>query len=78
MWTALYNTPLIPFTNFNNTVTLGSFVAWVVTAIPIYFLGRWAIGRYRETYGARVMNSKFFKGLKASKVYNVYSWFRPE
>lgn len=78
LWTALYNTPLIPFTNFNNTVTLGSLVAWVVLAVPIYFLGRWAIGRYRATYGARVMNSKFFKGLKASKVYNIYSWFRPE
>ena len=77
-WTTLYNTPLIPFTNFNNTVTLGSFVAWVVLTVPIYILGKWAIHRYRTTYGERVMNSKFFKGLKASKVYNVYSWFRPE
>jgi uncharacterized protein (TIGR03546 family) len=77
-WTALYNLPLVPFTNFNNTVTLGSFVFWVVTAVPIYFLGKWAIRRYRETYGQRVMNSKFFKGIKASKVYNVYTWFKPE
>jgi uncharacterized protein (TIGR03546 family) len=77
-WTALYNLPLVPFTNFNNTVTLGSFVFWLVTAVPIYFLGQWAIRRYRETYGQRVMNSKFFKGLKASKVYNVYTWFKPE
>lgn len=78
MWTSLYNLPLVPFTNFNNTVTLGSFVFWVVTAVPIYFLGKWAIHKYRSTYGERVMNSKFFKGLRASKLYNVYSWFRPE
>lgn len=77
-WTSLYNIPLVPFTNFNNTVTLGSFVFWLVTAIPIYFLGKWAIARYRATYGERVMQSKFMRGLKASKVYNVYSWFRPE
>lgn len=77
-WTALYNIPLVPFTNFNNTVTLGSLVFWVLFAVPIYFLGKWAIRRYRETYGQRVMNSKFFKGIKASKVYNVYTWFKPE
>ena len=77
-WTTLYNVPLVPFTNFNNTVTLGSFVFWVATAVPIYFLGKWAIRRYRETYGQRVMNSKLFKGIKASKVYNVYTWFKPE
>lgn len=77
-WTALYNVPLVPFTNFNNTVTLGSFVFWVGAAIPIYFLGKWAITKYRATYGERVMQSKFMRGLKASKVYNVYSWFRPE
>jgi uncharacterized protein (TIGR03546 family) len=78
LWTQWYNIPLVPYTNFNNSVTLGSFVLWLVATIPLYFLGKLAITRYRATYGARVMNSKFIKGLKASKVYNVYSWFRPE
>jgi uncharacterized protein (TIGR03546 family) len=78
LWTDWYNIPLVPFTNFNNSVTLGSFVVWVVTAVPIYFGAKVAIARYRATYGQRVMNSKFMKGLKASKVYNVYTWFRPE
>lgn len=78
LWTAWYNLPLVPYTNFNNSVTLGSFVLWLVTAVPIYFLGRMAIAHYRATYGARVLNSKFMKGLKASKAYNVYSWFRPQ
>lgn len=78
IWTAWYNVPLVPYTGFNNTVTLGSFVAWVVLAVPIYLGGRWAIGRYRATWGERVMASKWMKGLKASKAYNVYTWFRPE
>ena len=78
LWTNWYNIPLVPYTNFNNSVTLGSFVFWLVAAVPLYFLGKVAIARYRATYGARVMNSKFMKGLKASKAYNVYSWFRPE
>jgi uncharacterized protein (TIGR03546 family) len=78
LWTAWYNIPLLPYTNFNNSVTLGSFVFWLGSTVPLYFLAKWAIARYRATYGQKVMNSKLMKGLKASKVYNVYSWFRPE
>ncbi len=78
LWTDWYNIPLVPYTNFNNSVTLGGFVCWLVFTIPIYFTARAAISRYRATYGARVMNSRFMKGLKASKAYNVYSWFNPE
>ncbi len=78
IWTAWYNTPLVPYTNFNNSVTLGSFVVWLVAAVPIYFLAKSGIARYRATYGERVLNSKFMKGLKASKLYNIYSWFVPQ
>jgi len=78
LWTDWYNIPLVPYTNFNNSVTLGSFVVWLAATVPIFFLARWGIARYRATYGQRVMNSKFMKGLKASKAYNVYTWFRPE
>jgi uncharacterized protein (TIGR03546 family) len=77
MWTAWYNTPIVPYTNFNNSLTLGSLVTWLVVTVPLYFVARWTITRYRATYGDRVMNSKFMKGLQASKLYNVYSWFRP-
>lgn len=78
LWTAWYNIPLLPYTNFNNSVTLGSFVVWALAAVPVYFLATRGITRYRATYGARVLNSRFLKGLKASKLYNVYSWFVPQ
>jgi uncharacterized protein (TIGR03546 family) len=78
LWTGWYNLPLVPYTNFNNSVTLGSFVLWVVASVPIYLLARWGVARYRVTYGQRVLNSRFMKGLKASKLYNVYSWFHPQ
>ncbi len=78
LWTAWYNIPLLPYTNFNNSVTLGSFVFWVVAAVPIYLLATRGIAQYRVRYGERVLNSKFMKGLKASKAYNVYSWFVPQ
>ena len=78
LWTDWYNVPLVPYTNFNNSVTLGSFVLWLVLTVPLYLLGKRAIMHYRATYGARVLNSRFMKALKASKVYNVYSWFVPQ
>jgi len=78
LWTSLYNSPVLPYTNFNNTVVLGSVVAWLVLALPIYFLARFGVVRYRATLGARVEASRFMKAVKASKAYNLYRWFRPE
>ncbi len=78
LWTGWYNTPLIPYTNFNNSVVLGSVVGWLVLTVPIFFAARWAVARYRATNGARVQQSKWYKALMASKVYNVYRLFRPE
>ncbi len=78
LWTDWYNIPLLPYTGFNNSVVLGSFAVWLVCAVPIYVAARLAVGHYRATYGHRVLNSRFMRGLKASKVYNVYSWFEPQ
>jgi uncharacterized protein (TIGR03546 family) len=77
LWTDWTNTPILPFTNFNNTVVLGSFVIWVVLAIPIFFAARYGIARYRATVGERVRQSRFYKAITASQVYNVYKLFRP-
>jgi uncharacterized protein (TIGR03546 family) len=75
IWTSLYNTPF-SLTNFNNTVVLGSFVSWLVLALPIYFLARLGIARYRATIYDRLAKTQFFKAVKASKIYNVYTWFQ--
>ncbi len=78
LWTSLTNVPIVPFTNFNNTVTLGSFVVWGVLLIPMYFGARFLVIKYRVTFGERVRRSAFWRALAASKAYNVYRWFRPE
>jgi uncharacterized protein (TIGR03546 family) len=76
-WTAWYNTPLVPYTNFNNTVVLGSVVGWLVLAVPIFFAARYGVARYRATIGERVRQSRFYKAITASQVYNWYRLFRP-
>jgi uncharacterized protein (TIGR03546 family) len=77
LWTEWYNTPLLPYTNFNNTVVLGSVVGWLVLAVPIFFAARYGVARYRATIGERVRQSKLYKAVTASRVYNWYRLFRP-
>jgi uncharacterized protein (TIGR03546 family) len=77
LWTSLYNTPLVPYTNFNNTVVLGSVVSWLVLVVPIFFAARYGVARYRATIGERVKQSRFYKAVTASQAYNWYKLFRP-
>jgi uncharacterized protein (TIGR03546 family) len=77
LWTSLYNTPVVPLTNFNNTVVLGSLVFALLLLVPLFFATRWAVARYRVTVGERVRQSKFYRAVMASKIYNVYKMFQP-
>jgi uncharacterized protein (TIGR03546 family) len=76
LWTSLYNMPVVPYTRFNNTIVLGSFVIGIVLIIPIYLLARTALNSYRQRYRDRIANSKFMKALKASTFYKYYETFR--
>ena len=77
MWTVWDNTPVLALTNFTNTVVLGSVVAWLVLFVPIYLASRFAVVRYRATLGERFRQSRLYKLVAASQLYNVYNWFRP-
>jgi uncharacterized protein (TIGR03546 family) len=77
-WTTWANTPVIPYTSFNNTVVLGSVVSWAVLTVPIFFAARYGVARYRATVGERVRRSRLYQAVTASKAYNVYRLFRPE
>lgn len=78
LWTTWYNTPGVPFTAFNNTVTLGSLVGWAVLFLPIVAVSWWFVLEYRRTLGARLEKTKAMQAIKASQLYNVYRWFSPE
>lgn len=78
VWTTLYNMPIVPLTNFNNTIVLGSLVFALLFFVPFFFLARWVVTRYRATIGARVRQSKWYRALTASKLYNVYRLLKPQ
>jgi len=77
VWGTLYNAPVVALANPTNTIVVGSFLGWVVLAVPIFFLARWGVGWYRRTIYERYRDAKVFRALRASKVYNVYRLFRP-
>lgn len=78
LWTSWYNTPGMAWTNFNNTVTLGSLIGWLVLFLPIAAFAWWFTVQYRQTLGARLEQTSAMKAIKASQLYNLYRWFSPE
>lgn len=78
MWASWFNAPVVPYTNFNNTIVLGSVIGWLALSLPIFFAARYAVSRYRATLGERVRRSRLYNAVTASKAYNVYTWFRPD
>jgi uncharacterized protein (TIGR03546 family) len=78
LWTRLANTPVVPLTNFNNTVVLGSVVVAVVVFLPLFLVSRWGVRRYRETLGERIRPSPLYRAVTASRLYNIYRLFRPD
>ncbi len=72
LWTALYNTPIVPWTRFNNTLVLGSLVCALAAFWPLYFLLAWAVAKYREKVLVWVNKLKIVQVLKASKLFALY------
>lgn len=77
LWTWVVNTPVLALFRFNNTIVLGSVVVWLALYVPLFFLFRALVARYRTTIYARLEKTRLFKAVKASKVWNLYQLFRP-
>jgi hypothetical protein len=67
----------VALTNFNNSVALGSFLVWLAAVVPLYFILRIGVERYREHIYKRLKRTRAFQAITASKLYNYYRLFRP-
>ena len=76
LWTTLYNMPIVPYTRFNNTIVMGSFLFATVAAIPLYFLTRTLIIKYRLVVVSRIKQSYFARTVMATKAYRMYEKYR--
>lgn len=78
LWTSLYNMPVIPYTNFNNSIVLGSLVFWALMFVPILLGAKYGVTKYRERIYSRLVKTRLFGAVKASKLYQTYRLFRPD
>ena len=58
LWTALYNMPVVPWTDFNNTVTLGWAVLGAALVYPLYRVLLGPCERHAPALGARLKRFK--------------------
>ena len=75
-FTWLVNTPVVSLSRLNNTIVLGSLVAWLVAFLPAAFLFRHLVARYRVHVFARLEQLRLVRAIKTSKLYGVYEMFR--
>jgi len=66
MWTKLYNMPVVPWTDFNNTIVMGSLLIGILLFAPVFVAAKKAAVLYDSTYRQKILGSKFVKALKSS------------
>ena len=72
LWLFFAKTPGLAWSNYNNTVVLGSLVVALLLVIPFYFFTKWWVVQYRERLHERVQKWKIVHALKGSKLFQLY------
>lgn len=72
-YTSLYNMPLVPLTRFNNSIVMGSAIVSVILVVPLYFIFKSLVIKYRETIVAKYKQSKLWKAWIGTSFYKWYS-----
>lgn len=72
LFTTLYNMPIVPLTRFNNSIVMGSGVVTILCSPIVFFGSRSFILKYRQTVVARFKQTKFWKAVQATSLYNWY------
>ena len=57
-WTQLYNQPMAPWTKFNNTIVLGSFVLGMSLLVPTFLIAKPIFQKYTPDWSERLQKFK--------------------
>jgi uncharacterized protein (TIGR03546 family) len=75
-WTLLANTPVVPWTRFNNTLVMGGLAIGAMLVIPSYFVFHRLVLAYREKVLTAIGKWRIVQVLKASKIVGIYNDYR--
>lgn len=59
LWTDMANTPYMPWTDFNNSIVMGSFVCGLLLVAPVHFTSRPLFEKYSERLANRARQWKY-------------------
>jgi uncharacterized protein (TIGR03546 family) len=76
LFTELYNMPIVPLTRFYNSLVMGAGVLSLILAIPVFFLAKYLIIKYRQLVVARFKDTKIWKAWAATKIYQWYAKYQ--
>ena len=71
-WSAMYQIDLLRLTRFNHTITLGALVIGLIVMLPLLFLSKLLVDRYRITIRTHLEKLKIVQLIKASKIFMLY------
>lgn len=60
-WEAVYDTPMMPWTDFNNSIVMGSFVCGLLLIWPVQRISRPVFQKYSESLARRVRDWRITK-----------------
>ena len=61
MFVEMINTPFMPWTDFNNSIVMGSFVTGLMLIFPIYRLSRPVFEKYSDKLAKRIRKWRYAK-----------------
>lgn len=67
VWTMLYETPVVPWTKFNNTVVMGSFASGLAIAYPMYYGSEWFVSKYGPRAHKRLLKHGIYRKMAGVK-----------
>jgi uncharacterized protein (TIGR03546 family) len=70
VWTRLYDIPWVPWTNFNNSIVMGSFVTGVALILPVHFATRPLFQRYSGALSLYAKRSWMLRLMTGAEVAN--------
>jgi uncharacterized protein (TIGR03546 family) len=75
-WAWMFHAPILPYTNFNNSLVMGSLVGCALAAYPMYwFMGR-AIQFFNKRLRYRIYGSSVMRSWRASRLNRLYEQSR--
>lgn len=70
LYTQMINTPLLPYTSFNNSLVMGGLAAGILLWIPVFLLFIPLVNLYRNTLRPRLAESRVVKTFQRFPIIN--------